>query len=163
MGTVVIPSQPDQPGQTINVPTPTLTPTPGAGLSDDPNIVNQLALNDHLYLVAVAQANAVVNFLVAVANWKENGVQQQANGLPVSPPPVPPAGYTPPAPPPPPPSPVTASRTVVHAVDQWGQYPAPGDTNPAGTKISNPYVAGGTLEKVIQSTPFGDSEWWVAV
>lgn len=161
MSQVIIPAQPDQPGQTIGVLTPTLQPTPGAGASFDPSITDQLALNDHLYLVAYAQAEAVLNYLVAVSNWKLNGAQQQANGLPVSPPPVPPAGYTPPAAPAPVPIPAPGNRTVVHAVDQWGQYPAPGDTNPAGTKISNPYVPGGTLVKVIQSTPFGDSEWWV--
>jgi len=162
MGTVVIPAGPDQQGQIITVNAPTLQQTPGAGLSFDPSVTDQLALNDQLYLLAVQQAQAVMNYLVAVNNWKENGVQQQANGLPVSPPPVPPAGYTPPAAPAPAPVPVPGDRTVVHAVDQWGQYPAPGDTNPAGTKIANPYAPGGTLVKVIQSTPFGDSSWWEA-
>ncbi len=161
MGTVFIPPQPGQPGQTITVPEPVLQQTPGGGLSFDPNVTNLLAANDALYLEAVAQANAVMVYLVAVSNWKENGVQQQANGLPVSPPPVPPVGYTPPAPPPAAPVPVPGTQTVIHAIDQWGQYPAPGDTNPAGTQISNPYGPG-MLVKVIQSTPFGNSEWWVA-
>jgi hypothetical protein len=164
MGSVAIPGQPDSPGEVITVNEPTPINTPGAGVSSSPSVTDELALNDSLYLQEFAQAQKVLNYLLAVSNWKLNGVQQQANGLPVSPPPVPPAGYVPA----PAPAPVTAvsapsTTTIVHAIDQWGQYPAPGDTNPAGTKIPNPYIAGGSLVKVVSPTPFGNSMWYVAV
>lgn len=162
MGSVTTPSLPGQPGNTVTVTPPVLQPTPGGGTSFDPTVTYQLAANDAAYLVAYAYAESVLNYLLAVENWKQNGVQQQANGLPVSPPPQPPPGYVPPSAPPPPPTPVQGIQTVVHAIDQWGQYPAPGDNNPAGTVISNPFVPGGRLVKVVQATPFGNSMWWVA-
>lgn len=162
MSQVIIPGQPDQPGQIINLPDPVQTPTPGAGVSFDPTVTNLLASNNAVWLEAWAQNQAIGVYLMAVSNWKENAQQQVANGLPVPPSPQPPAGYTPPAPPPVVIPPVAGNQTVVHAIDQWGQYPAPGDNNPAGTRIANPYISGETLVKVIQATPFGDSEWWVS-
>lgn len=141
-------------------PAPVLQPTPGAGISADPAVVDQLALNDKLYLEEKAKYDAIVNFLNAVRDWKVNSQQRVANGLPLDPRPTPPAGYTLPPDPPAPPPPAPNFTPVIRPLSQFGQYPAPGDANPAGTVIANPYVPGQRLVKVIVQTPFGDAHWW---
>lgn len=144
----------------VNVPVPVLTPTPGGGTSFDPDVTDRLALNDHLFLEEFARYQAIVNYLNAVRDWKTNSVQRVANGLPLDPRPIPPIGYTP-DPDPPTPVPVAPDFTpVVKPRSQFGQYPAPGDQNPAGTIIVNPFAPNGRLVKVIAATPFGDSHWW---
>lgn len=140
---------------------PVLTPTPGAGVSADPSVVDKLALNDHLFLREKAKYDAIVNFLNAVRDWKVNSQQRVANGLPLDPEPVAPAGYVLAPDPPAPPAPAPSFTPVVRPLTQYGQYPAPGDNNPAGTVIANPYLLPGHfLVKVIVPTPFGNAHWW---
>lgn len=130
----------------------------------DPNIdytsldaVNRLIENQNLYLIELKKADSIYKFLLAVGDWKNNSEQRKSNGLPILPPPTPPSGYTLPIePPPPPPKPVDYTP-VVEELNQWGQYPAPGDNNPAGTRIN---WAGLTLVKVVHRTPFGAAHWW---
>ncbi len=138
---------------------PVLNPTPGAG-SFDPSVVDQLALNDHLFLAEFDRYRAIINFLNAFRDWKENSLQQVGKG-PLLPPPIPPPGYSlpvdPPAPPPPPPNfnPVIGERSA------FGTYPAYNDANSAGTVVSNPNKPGATLTRVSQKTPFGNAEYWI--
>ncbi len=138
---------------------PVFPVTPGAG-SADPSVTDALALNDHLWLEQFNRYREIVNYLNAVRDWKINSLQQVGKGG-ILPPPVPPAGFSlppdPPAPPPPPPN----FNPVVEERSQFGAYPAPGDINPAGTVISNPFHAGKTLTKVVQKTPFGEAQYWV--
>ena len=137
--------------------------TPGAGPSFDPEIVDRLAANDHLFLEEFKRYHDIVNFLQSVQNWKTNSQQRVALGLPLDPRPQPPEGYTPaPDVPPAPPTPPSSAPRVGQRITGHGRpdyYPAPGDINPAGTRIANPNGTG-YLVKVVDQTPFGEAHYW---
>lgn len=117
------------------------------------------------YAQQVSFYHSVDAFLKFLANWQANSETRVAYGLLPDPPPVPPAGYTVPAPPPPPVKPVPANAVVGEGVqdrDYGTIYPAPGDTNSAGTKIDNPHKPGNEMiVKVVKATPFGPAHFWI--
>jgi len=143
---------------------PVFPVTLGVGVSADPGVVDLLAKNDQLYLEQFAFYNAVVNFLNRFRDWKTDSQARVGNGMPIEPAPVPPVGYTivpdPPKPAPPPPNftPIVGDPATFPGRPTF--YPAPADNNPAGTIIANPFKTGGRLIRVVQSTPFGNAQYW---
>lgn len=144
-----------------------MTPKPPIPPMYNPATVNVFA-NDYwlglgpaqtLYMEELARYKAYLAYLMAVGEYKANSEQRIANGLPLLPEPIPPAGYAPVVTPPPvkPPTP----STVVQPKSSYGVYPAMGDPNPAGTVIDNPFLPGEEkLVKVIDTNPFGSSHYW---
>ncbi len=60
--------------------------------------------------------------------------------------------------------PVVAAKVGQAVSDaQYGViYPAPGDTNPNGKIIDNPFLPGAeTLTKVVKETIFGPAHFWI--
>jgi hypothetical protein len=125
--------------------------------------ITQLLTDEAKLQAAHDLQQAIVFFLNALKAYKDNAIQRLANHLPPLPPPVPPAGFIPPADPAPviPPPPPPRHQPIIEPNDGEDQYPAPGDNNPAGTVVDNPYQSGQKLEKVMKAGPFGIWSYWI--
>lgn len=149
-----------------NVPTPPVQrPTPGAGTSFNPDVIDQLALNNHLFLEEWAKYNAIVNFLNRLKGWKDTAQRAQENGLPIPAPPVAPAGYVLPPTPPPAPAlaiPITVGPYMDHA-NGHDRYQALGDLMVPFLGGVGKTADGRDLILKQRNTPWGISQWWETV
>lgn len=149
--------------------TPPVFPTPPTPPGDVFNAAAfaAFASNNALFLQKVAYYQECVKFLNDLANWKTSSEQRVALGLPLEQMPTPPVGFPVPVDPAPPVKPIPKDAVVQPrsrpAFDKTGVYPAPGDPNPDGFEMENPFTHSGMIHKVIQKGPFGDSHYWVDV
>ncbi len=143
-----------------------MTPQPPGPIPfpENPQTAAEWSERAHLYVEALVQNNKIGEYLRAMLNYEEDSKSRIAYGLPLLPIPVPPPGYTPPTPPVvvKPPAPQTVVRAAMPDQTYGVIYPAPGDPNPNGTVIDNPFKSGTeTIRKVVHPTIFGESHFWV--